>query len=867
MQKKILFCAIAALFSVGSNAQWSENFSDGDFTGLPAWVGSATDWQVNASLQLQSNNTVANSTFQICTPSTKATTAQWDFYAQINFNPSSVNYLDVFLTASASDLTQAATTGYFVRIGGTDDEVSLFRKDNGTVTRIIDGINGTLNSSSNQLRVTVIRDGSDQWSLSRTLNSGPVFTEGFVTESTYNSSAYFGILVKQSTPGFFQRHYIDDISVSDFVPDQQPPFVITHTVTSQQTIDILFNEPVEQLSSETIMNYVVDHGIGSPFSAARDLLNGALVHLVFTNAFPERIHLQMSVNGVKDLSANATNNFPVHFTYFVPAQNDVVIDELMADPAPLAGLPDAEWLELRNTTSFDINLQDWRMGKVTGQSAPMPAYILQPDSLVIVCTTSAAASLSAFGPTIAVAGFPGLNNTGDLVYLLSPNGTIIHSVNYTDEWYQNELKKEGGWSLEMSDTGNPCGGAANWKASTDNSGGTPGKLNSNDTVNPDQTDPALLHAYATDSVHIVLVFDEGLDSVKASNPAAYVVSDGIGIPLSATALPPLFNRVGILLANPLLRNKIYSVSVTAITDCVNNSIGVSNRSRVGLYEPADSQDIIVNEILFNPTPTGKDYVELYNRSNRILNLRNTYIAHLDAAGTISNITQCSEEDRLFFPEDFIVITESASLVKRDFITLNPSSFAEIKSMPSFNDDEGNVIILNEQGNVTDRVSYKDDWHFKLIRNNEGVSLERIDYNAPAQNEQNWHSAASSAGFGTPTYKNSQAGTAAAFQGEIIIEPEIFSPDNDGRDDFATIRYQFPEPGYMANIIVFDASGRLVRNLQRNALNGTKGYYRWDGLNDKDQQLPVGIYVVCTEVFNLKGKSYRFRNTIVLARKQ
>ena len=188
-------------------------------------------------------------------------------------------------------------------------------------------------------------------------------------------------------------------------------------------------------------------------------------------------------------------------------------------------------------------------------------------------------------------------------------------------------------------------------------------------------------------------------------------------------------------------------------------------------------------------------------------------------------------------------------------------------MPSFNDDAGNVILLNEQGKIIDQLSYIDDWHFALISNEDGVALERIDYNAATQNQQNWHSAASSINYGTPTYKNSQYKADAAVQGEITVAPEIISPDNDGIDDFATINYSFSEPGYVANISIFDANGRPVRYLQRNALNGLKGYYRWDGLGEKQQKLASGIYIIYTEVFNLQGKSRKFKNIIVVARRK
>lgn len=545
---------------------------------------------------------------------------------------------------------------------------------------------------------------------------------------------------------------------------------------------------------------------------------------------------------------------------------DIVIDELMADPTPQVSLPNNEWIELRNTSSTAFNLLGWRIGDATGQSGTMPSYNLLPDSFVIICTASAVAAMSAFGPTISVTSFPSLDNTGDVIYLRSPQNRIIHSVSYSDSWYQNELKKDGGWTLEMTDTKNPCSGFANWKASIDIKGGTPGKKNAVDALNADAAAPQLLRAYATDSVNISLVFDEPLDSLKAATAANYSISDGIGAPQSAIAVAPTFDKVSLRLNSPLLRNKVYTISVSAVTDCKGNTIGNKNTARVGLSEVADSLNIVINEILFNPKSNGTDYVEIYNRSNKIIDLKQTYIANRSSAGIVSNIKQLSVDNYLLFPQDFMVITEDPSIVKRDFITQNINAFVTVPSMPSFNDDEGDVIILNAQGNIIDELKYDEKWHFKLIDNREGVALERIDYNAQTQNQDNWHSAATSVGYGTPTYKNSQYRLDLQVQGTITVSPEIVSPDNDGMDDFATVDYNFPSPGYVANITIFDANGRPVRYLQRNALCGIRGNFRWDGLGEKFQKLPVGIYVIYTEVFNLEGKKKQFKNTIVLARK-
>ncbi|MEO7306187.1 MAG: lamin tail domain-containing protein [Ferruginibacter sp.] len=867
---RILFICLLLFFSVkDTRAQFTDNFSDGNFTANPAWTGNAADWIVNPALQLQSNNTVVNGSYYLSTASTLATTAQWEFYAQITFNPSSANYIDVYLTASASDITLNATTGYFVRIGNTDDEISLYRKDPaGVVVKIIDGVNGILNTSNNVMKIKVFRNAANLWSLSRDLGGTGTnyFNEGVFTDATYLTSAFFGIWVRQSTATFFQRHFFDDIEVKAYIPDVTPPSIVSATAISSSAVDVLFNEPVELASSQVVANYVVNNGIGMPTTATRDGVNAALVHLVFAGSFVNATNYTLTVNGVKDLSGNAISNGMANFSFYTPKQYDVVIDEIMADPTPQVALPNNEWIELKNTTAFPINLLGWKIADLTGQSGAMPAFVLLPDSFVIICTGSAVASMTPYGNVIAVTSFPSLDNGGDQVSLLNATGTIIHTVNYTDKWYQNELKKDGGWTLEMIDIKNPCSGSSNWIASVDSKGGTPGKKNSVNGTNADGIAPRLMRAYSTDSVHVVLVFDEPLDVTKASILNNYSISDGIGQPQAAAALSPVFDRVALTLNTPLVRNKVYTVTVTGVTDCVGNGIAAKNTAKLGLASATDSFDLVINEILFNPKSNGVDYVELYNRSTKVIDLKKIYIANRNSAGTISSITQLSIENYLLFPEEFIVVTSDAAIVKRDFITLNPDAFVEVSSTPSYNDDEGDVIILNEQGRIVDELLYSDKWHFKLIDNKEGVALERIDQNAATQNQDNWHSAATSVGYGTPTYKNSQYRLDLQVQGDIRVTPEIISPDNDGIDDFATIDYNFPSPGYVANISIFDANGRAVRYLQRNALCGIKGNFRWDGLGEKFQKLPVGIYIIYTEVFNLDGKKKQFKNPIVLARR-
>lgn len=550
----------------------------------------------------------------------------------------------------------------------------------------------------------------------------------------------------------------------------------------------------------------------------------------------------------------------------VRAQNryDVVIDEIMADPTPQLGLPNNEWIELRNISPVALNLQNWRIGDATHLSGPLPNFILQPDSFVIVCTGSAVAALSVFGTTISVTSFPSLDNNGKLLFLTDAIGKTIHAVNYSDAWYQNEVKKEGGWTLEMIDAKNPCTGSSNWKASTDPKGGTPGKKNSADGLNTDTTPPALLNTYAIDNLTIILVYKEPVDSISAATTANYSIDGGLAIN-SAMTLSPLFNMVELKVNSPIQANTMYRITVSNVKDCKGNTIVSQSQVKTGLATDPSPEEWIINEILFNPRSTGNDYVEFFNNSNKIFDASRLYIANRNSSGNISSAKLLSTTPFLIFPGDYIVVTEDLASLQMQYLVQNPGQVLTIASLPSYPDKEGIVVALNLQGVVIDEVNYNEDWHFKLIDNDEGVSLERIDPSGPSQDAGNWHSAASTAGYGTPTYKNSQYKLINSIDAKISITPKVFSPDNDGRDDIATIQYAVAEPGYIANLTIFDGAGRPVRSLVRNGTLGLTGFWNWDGLDDKGNKLPIGSYILFTEIFNLQGKKERFKNVIVLAR--
>jgi hypothetical protein len=546
-----------------------------------------------------------------------------------------------------------------------------------------------------------------------------------------------------------------------------------------------------------------------------------------------------------------------------PNKFDIIIHELLADPAPQVALPNSEFIELRNISAAAINLRNWKLSDGSSTATITANYLLHPDSCVIVCAAGALSAFAALGPAIGVSNFPSLNNDADMIWLTAPDGRVIHAVAYEQSWYQNAVKSEGGWSLEMTDIKNPCGEAGNWGASKSSTGGTPGKKNSIEAHNPDEHPPSVVRTFMPDSVTIAVLFDEQVDSLSATALSNYKFDKGL-IPARASAVGAVLKQVNLTMPAPLPPDTVYTLKVSGVTDCAGNTIGMMNTARAGRPSNAAAADIIINEVLFNPAPDGTDYIEFYNRTNKILDASALHVGSRGVSGDIVIAGKLSATHLLVFPGEHIVVTENAGMVTSRFAVKYAMNILQMDKLPSLPDDKGNIVLLNNQGNIIDELAYDEKWHFPLIANNEGVSLERINAGQPTQGRDNWTSAASDAGYGTPTYRNSQYHAVPGLQGKVEVRPAVFSPDNDGMDDACFIHYNLGSPNSVASVTVFDMQGNVVRNICKNATLSAQGFFRWDGLDNKGNMLPAGVYIVLTALFDLQGRSKNFKNPVTLA---
>jgi len=844
--------------SLDCYGQFTDNFSDGDYNLNPAWTpDNPANWIVTSN-RLRSNSTTLNSTFFISTASTQALNAQWEFYVNLQFNTSSANFVDAYLTSSTASM--ASANGYFVRIGGTPDEISLYKSTAGVGTILINGVDGLTNNSNTILKIKVTRNNANLWTLERDISGAgnSYVSEGTVTDNSFNTSSFFGIRTTQSTSSFFQRHFFGDFYVGPIIIDTAPPILNSISVISSTQFNLLFNENLDPVSSQLVSNYSANNGLGNPATAELQA-DQKTVKLTFFKAFANGIQNQLTLSGIKDLLGNALPITNQNFLFFQPTptkNKDLIITEIFADPSPQIGLPDAEFIEIYNRSNNPIDLNGWKLSD--GSSiATFPSQIVLPNEYWIVTSSASVSKFTSSGKTIGLANFPTLNNESDVLTLKT--SITIDSVAYSSAWYRDEDKVTGGWSLEIIDINNSCGEGNNWIASVDPKGGTPGKQNSVLANKPDLTGPRLLTVTPVNSIQLLLTFDEklekplGLLSVALRPPT----------PISKVSFNnQALTEIKIDLSQALEQRKLYTIQIGNLRDCAGNFIQEAfSQLTFALPEAADSLDIVVNEILFDPRPGGVDFVEIFNKSPKYINLKNFKIANYEK-GVIKNAKSISS-NLIIAPNSFLAITTNGAVLKTQYAMSDEKNFFQ-NDLPSFNDDEGSVALINPEEKLVDYFNYSDHYHSRLLKDKEGVSLERISLAENTNERSNWKSANSSVGFATPGYLNSNSRLESSInENTVLVEPQVFSPNRPGQD-FSKINYRFDQSGWVANVKILDQQGRLIKTIANNATLGFEGFLRWDGDQNDGSRARIGYYVVWFEVFDLAGNVNTVRKRVVVA---
>jgi len=344
---------------------------------------------------------------------------------------------------------------------------------------------------------------------------------------------------------------------------------------------------------------------------------------------------------------------------------------------------------------------------------------------------------------------------------------------------------------------------------------------------------------------LILGFSEAMDFSSAT----FTLDQGMGNPGSQTVW--VDNKsITLDFSTNFEKGKIYTLTISKLADLGGNPIALTVRS-IGITESIEIGDLVFNEVMFENPDNSLEYLEIYNKSDKVLDVSGLVFTTRKTDGTLNTGNDIPGQT-LLLPQGYLALCSDAEKV-RNYHACPAESNVMTTAWSSLNNESATLVLTNQlKDTIYDELTYSNKWHHILVRNPKGVALERINSQLPTQSAETWHSAGSEVIYGTPGYRNSQYRDVSSEELTdkfVWVEPESFTPDNDGVDDVCLIHYKTENSGFVANAIILNAVGVKVYQLASNILLSGEGFLSWDGRTSVGKNANVGIYVLYFEMFN------------------
>lgn len=487
-KRHLLFILLISAFlsPFHSAAQIIDNFSDGNFSEHPQWLGATSDFIVNESYQLQLNASIAGSSHLFLSQTIKGET-EWAFYIKQNFSPSSNNYSRIYLLADDSSLINSKQAIY-LQFGesGSNDVIELVKQQGDDKNILLRGT--TSIASSFELNVKVRRSDSGRWTLYlKPTNANKYIEEGTVNDNIFFSDSFFGIHCKYSKSNR-TRFFFDDIYIGPHRIDNKPPRLTSFSLESSDSINLIFSEPLDTLTILNPHNYSINNGNDYPDKIIFDQ-NWRSVNLTFNHAFEQNVNTNLKLRGLKDLANNTLKDTLISFTYYQIDTADIVINEVLFDP--LNG--GEEYVEIYNRSEKFLRLDRLKFFRIKKQFPHAPDtttikltnenIIIKPHEYWVISKSPDKVVQQYFtenqNQMIRTSNLPSLLNDEGILGLVSSESLLIDKIYYSEKMHHPLLNFTDGVALERIHYDQSGYAISNWHSAASNNGfGTPTYQNS-----------------------------------------------------------------------------------------------------------------------------------------------------------------------------------------------------------------------------------------------------------------------------------------------------------------------------------------------------------------------------------------------------
>tara|TARA_R110000868_G_scaffold294140_1_gene554740 strand:+ start:107931 stop:112925 length:4995 start_codon:yes stop_codon:yes gene_type:complete len=738
---------ITIILLILSGSAWAQNFeddfSDGDFTSNPAWIGADSNFVIfdlNGNNVLRLNDNESASSY-LSTPSSNVE-GEWEFFVKIDgSSPSNGNRAEIFLMSDIADLS-GAVNGYAVRIGQTGDDVfKIVRLDGGVQTTVLEDT--TVFEPGGSYRIKVSRDEAGTWSLEVGVGyNGDIKNSGTTaTDNTYTTSSFFGVSVTYTSTRVDDYYF--DFKIEEPLITVDPILVDSFTRFSDTEIDLSFTRDIDFTFVST-SDFILNESV-NPESFSNHGSNA--LRITFTDSFLGGEN-ELRVSGIES-STNDTVLTDTSFTFFIFDEfedGDVIINEFLKDPPTSSGL--SEYVELKNTTAKYLNLKDWEIGDNNSLTDISDEdIVLLPDSFLVV-TSNPEALIITFGEGVYIdVSLPALNNTTDQIRVFDSNGISVDSLEYTPDWGGVDV------ALERKSDNVSATFQANWGDSPSENFGTPGTENEveADTIPPDIES----YEFLNDST-VQLIFTEEIKPGPAENPDNYRVLILVKANPNAESAENEYLRATFFAPDTVLLEfdrPYYSYKFGNVLEISNQEDIFGNVAEIisVSYElvkttPAVPFDIAINEFMYDPATGYSEFIELNSHTGKTINLKGWTIS--DNTGNhqlISNenfyVQRYPDQISPVGPKQYVILSSDSTINVSDNIRLVLGS-----RFPTLNNTTDAIILKNAEGVTIDSLTYSSSWG-----GNE-VSLERKSVTVSGIYQANWEDSPST-NFGTPGKEN------------------------------------------------------------------------------------------------------------------
>lgn len=524
----------------------------------------------------------------------------------------------------------------------------------------------------------------------------------------------------------------------------------------------------------------------------------------------------------------------------------IILTELMHNPSN-GPLPAYAYIEIYNKGNSTVILDGYKL-QVANTRMELRDRSLAPKQYLLLVEPAAESTFQAYGNVLALPNWRQPGSTTGTIRLWDSGGNLVDELQYRNTWYASLSKRGGGWSLERKNPNFLCNTSESWGESQALMGGSPGERNS--IWDPDFVPDLGMRVQALLSDSIKLAFGQRLDFSGAVNSLNFGLSSSAN---RVVRVERTEEGLLLLLAVPLTKDAVEKLSLIDFPCC-----GLIYQAEAVLFDASTIgfRDLVINEVLFNPKQGGGEFVEVYNRSGRIINMQDFYLGD----------RLISSELLLLEDAAFMLFTRSKSFLISDYPNAVLDNAYEMVNMPRYRNEIGDVV-LKWGSFMVDSLRYTSSMHQPFLKDVKGVSLERIGYDVETNAAGSFNSAAILAGGATPGYANSSYVEKKDTENKVFLNSRTLSPDGDGFEDFLIIKYAFSIANPMLSIHIYDERGRRVNRLIRNQSAGRRGEVLWDGRDELGRVCPAGMYLCYAELYSSTGHFQSFKESFVLVKQQ